>query len=143
MGQLSYQEFIPLVRKAVRRAVLPGATVAVVSKGDEELLKLDDRRAWHFPQQEDGKYAGYYPADSAAAVAQLESLRAKGAEFLIFPQPAFWWFDYYGEFTKHLSRKYLIIACEENTGVIFELRELKRKEQQKIARSNRSALEPL
>ena len=41
------------------------ATVMVVSKGDDELLKLGGRRALHFPQNEAGEYAGHYPADSA------------------------------------------------------------------------------
>ena len=38
------------------------ATVLVVSRGDEELLRIGPRRALHFPQDEFGRYAGYPPA---------------------------------------------------------------------------------
>ena len=38
------------------------ATVLVASKGDAELLKLDGRTAWHFPQTLEGVYAGAHPA---------------------------------------------------------------------------------
>ena len=68
----------------------------VVSNGDDELLRLGAaRRAWHFPQQEDGVWAGYHPADSAEAIAHLEALRDRGATHILIPQTAFWWLDYY------------------------------------------------
>ena len=44
-----------------------GATVAVISKGDDQLLRLGDQRGWHFPQIQDGRYANVYPADSTEA----------------------------------------------------------------------------
>jgi hypothetical protein len=92
----------------VAKAVLPRkATVAVVSKGDEELLKLGgERRGWHFPQNEDGVYAGYYPADSVAAISHLEELRSSGADFLLFPETAFWWLERYEDFKQHLDARY-------------------------------------
>ncbi len=52
-----------------RQVVPPGATVAVVSRGDDQLLSLDGRRGWHFPRADDGTYAGYYPATGTEAVA--------------------------------------------------------------------------
>jgi len=66
----------------VREAVPLEATVAVVSGGVEELLKLDGPEAWHFPQDEGGAYTGYHPGwwDSAEAIARLEEVRAKGAD---------------------------------------------------------------
>jgi SAM-dependent methyltransferase len=101
-----YQELLHRVREVVREALPPDATVLVVSKGDEELLRLDGRRGWHFPQQEDGTYAGYNPADSAAAIEHLEALRAKGADFLLFPSTALWWLEHYAEFRQHLEGRY-------------------------------------
>ena len=56
-----YDQLVLRIREVVSGALPPGATVIVVSKGDEELLKLDEIRAWHFPRYEDGVYAGYYP----------------------------------------------------------------------------------
>jgi hypothetical protein len=55
------------------------------------------------PADKDGEYAGN-PADSAEAIAQLEKLRAKGGQFLLFPEPYFWWLEHYKEFHEHLQR---------------------------------------
>jgi glycosyltransferase involved in cell wall biosynthesis len=117
-----YQQLTGRIRETVRTTLPPNATVIVVSRGDEELLKLDARRAWHFPQTEEGVYAGYYPASSTEAIAHLEELRAKGAEFLLFPETAFWWLEYYGEFGQHLKSHYRVILHREDACMIFALR---------------------
>ncbi|HSS51812.1 MAG TPA: hypothetical protein VLX28_22960, partial [Thermoanaerobaculia bacterium] len=98
-----YRQGIGPIREVVRRTVPAGSTVLVVSKGDDALLEVEDRKAWHFPRGEDGRYAGYYPADSAAAVAHLEALRGEGAGFLLFPASAFWWLEHYRDFGRHLE----------------------------------------
>ena len=121
--QVVYQQLIRRIRDAVRRALPRNATVIVVSRGDHELLNLYGRQGWHFPQTADGMYAGYYPGSSTAAIAQLEVLRAKGADFLLFPQTAFWWLDYYEEFKKHLENRYRVIVREEDTCLIFAIHE--------------------
>lgn len=110
------------LRGDVERATIVNATVLIVSKGDEELLILNDRIGWHFPRSESGEYAGSYPADSAEAIAHLESLRAQGAEFLVFPKTAFWWLDYYAEFRQHLESRYRVTARGNDSCVIFDLR---------------------
>ena len=94
--------------------------VLVVSKGDDELLKLGGCKAWHFPQTGQGVYAGYYPADSAAAIAQLEALRAKGGQFLLFPSTAFWWLGHYEDFRHHLDARCGRIWGDEQC-VIYQL----------------------
>src|SRR2546425_4295655 len=48
----SYPRVIRRIREAVRGHVPPGGTIIVATKGDEELLDLHGRRAWHFPQGE-------------------------------------------------------------------------------------------
>jgi hypothetical protein len=93
------------VRAAVSEAVPAGAAVLVVSRSDDELLQLDGREGWHFPQDEQGAWAGYYPADSAAAIAHLEELRAKGAQYLVLPPSAFWWLDHYPELGRYLESR--------------------------------------
>ena len=40
---------------------------------------------WHFPQLNNGEYAGHHPADSQAAIEQVRSLAARGAQYLIVP----------------------------------------------------------
>jgi hypothetical protein len=99
----------------------PDATVAVVSKGDDKLMRLAGRRAWHFPQGEDGTYAGYYPADSAAAIAHLEGLRRKGAQFLLFPSTALWWLEHYPDFRRHLETRYRTVIRQDDTCLVFAL----------------------
>jgi GT2 family glycosyltransferase len=113
----SYEELRRRVRQAVDETVPSGATVLVVSKGDEDLLDLGGRRAWHFPRSGDGVYAGHHPADSAAAVEHLEELRRAGAEYLLLPSTAFWWLDHYGEFDDFLTRRHRAIFASDDCRV--------------------------
>ncbi|HJZ54050.1 MAG TPA: hypothetical protein VKE74_03800, partial [Gemmataceae bacterium] len=115
-----YLELADAIREAVRRHTPADATVLVVSKGDDELLRLGGRRAWHFPRTPDGRYAGHHPADSEEAIAQLEGLRAKGAGFLVLPATARWWLDHYTDFRDHLNRRYRR-AWDDESCVIYEL----------------------
>jgi GT2 family glycosyltransferase len=112
--RLGYRHLTERVREAVEEHVPSGATVLVVSRGDRELIRLGDRRGDHFPQDGDGRYAGYHPADSAEAIAALERLREKGAQFLVVPPPSAWWLDHYDGFARHLERYPLLTArdCE-------------------------------
>ncbi len=119
--QQRYQRLVVELRAAVERVVTPGAAVAVVNRGDSNLLDFTDRRGWHFPQDPSGTYAGYYPADSDEAIDHLESLRARGAEYLVFPATSFWWLDFYDGLRSHLDehaeRVWADPAC-----VIYRLR---------------------
>lgn len=121
--QFAYRSLIRRIREVVRSAFSPDATIIVVSKGDDELLKLGGCCAWHFPQCEDGVYAGSYPVDSAAAIAHLEELRAKGAGFLLFPPTSLWWLDHYAAFRWHLERTCRLIHRSDDTCWIFALRQ--------------------
>jgi GT2 family glycosyltransferase len=121
-----YQRLVRRIREAVRTSLPSEATVAVVSKGDDELLKLEGaRRGWHFPQVEDGIYAGYYPANSVAAIAHLEELRSRGADFLLFPETALWWLRHYRDLERHLEDRYRVVVDQEGVCMIFSLREPK------------------
>ena len=92
----------------------------VVSKGDDELLALDGRRAMHFPQDDAGGYAGHYPADDREAIEHLEALRSDGATHLLFPQTATWWLDHYRGLRDHLTNRYAA-CCADDTCQIFVL----------------------
>ncbi|MGQ0762600.1 MAG: hypothetical protein ACT4OT_11405 [Acidobacteriota bacterium] len=60
---LSYRELRRRVKTLIKN--LPArAIAAVVSKGDEELIRLNGQKGWHFPQSEDGRYAGSYSTDT-------------------------------------------------------------------------------
>lgn len=110
--RLGYRYLTERVRKAVEEHVPPGAAVLVVSRGDRELVRFRDRRGDHFPQDGDGGYAGYHPADSAEAIATLERLRSEGAEFLVVPPPSAWWLDHYAGFALHLDRYPLLSTAD-------------------------------
>ena len=59
-----YESLRERIRDTVRTQLPQGASVAVISKGDEELLRFEGRRGWHYPQAENGRYANVYPAHS-------------------------------------------------------------------------------
>jgi len=117
-----YQDMIDRIQAIVRETLPRDTIVLVVSKGDDELLNLEGRTAWHFPRTEEGIYRGSHPADGAAAIRDLEAQRGKGAGFLVLPSTAAWWLDHYTEFKEHLERLYAVVAREETTCVIFDLR---------------------
>jgi hypothetical protein len=117
-----YHDLVREIQATVRGAVPALATVLVVSRGDDELLRLDSREAWHFPRHADGRYAGYHPADSETAIAHLEELREKGAQYIVFPASARWWLEYYEDFADHLDSHYSIVADDEPTCTIYALR---------------------
>jgi len=98
-----------------------GSPVVVISKGDEELVRLEGRPGWHFPQGSDGGYSAIYPADGDGAVAQLESLRACGARFLLVPRTAAWWLEHYGALREHLGRFASLVARDDLAGSLYAL----------------------
>jgi hypothetical protein len=117
----AYQHLIERIVDAV--GSLPAkATVTVISRGDDRLLNLGGRRAWHFPGNEKGEYAGHHPADGADAVAHLESQRAKGAQYLLLPATANWWLEHYKDFRRHLETRYTAVCVRPETCIIFDVR---------------------
>jgi len=117
-----YGKLVQRVRRRVGQTVPPKATVMVLSKGDPDLLQFKGRIGWHFPQLQDGTYAGHYPADSQEAIRHLEALRCQRGQFLVVPSPARWWLDHYGDFRRHLEEHYAVAADVTQTCLIFDLR---------------------
>jgi GT2 family glycosyltransferase len=117
-----YQELVHRIRRVVCDHVPRYATIVVASKGDADLLNLNGRVGWHFPATRAGQYAGYYPACSLGAIAQLESLRAEGGEFFLLPATASWWLDHYPAFKLHLEQHYPVVAKQDDTCRIYALR---------------------
>ena len=74
---------------------------------------------------EGGNYDGRRPNDSAEAINRLEAIRARGAQYLLLPATAFWWLDHYQKFREHLDAHYRVIVRDENTCIIFDLRQTK------------------
>jgi hypothetical protein len=118
----AYLALIARIRDTVDNSLPRGTIVMVVSKGDDELLKLGECQTWHFPRTEHGMYAGHHPADSTAAIQHLEELRASGGQFLLFPATAFWWLEHYSDFHRHLRERYATIVRDDQTCQIFDVR---------------------
>jgi hypothetical protein len=114
-----YRRLIRHVREAARTALPQKATVLVASHGDDNLVRLPGATGWHFPRAQDGTYLGYSPEEDEAT-AQLEALRAQGAQFLLFPRTGFWWLTDYPQFAKHLNDRYRRIH-DDRECVIYQL----------------------
>lgn len=120
-GSPDYFGLVDEVTSMVTAVVPPSKTVLVVSKGDENLLRLGSRTGWHFPRADDGRYAGHYPADSEDAIRQLEQLRERGASHVVFPATSLWWLDHYPELGRHLRNRYTCLVRDEDTCAIYDL----------------------
>jgi GT2 family glycosyltransferase len=116
-----YRSLAERMQRSVADSVPIGATVLIVSRGDDELLRVDGLRTRHFPRADGGAYAGYHPADAAEAIALLEAEREAGAEYIAFPATGIWWLEHYEELTRHLDSSYERILSEPETCVIFDL----------------------
>ena len=124
VGQAGAAVERPLVerlRRLVVDSVPPGSTVVVASKGDDRLLAIEGRTAWHFPQVASGAYAGHHPADSADAVVHLDHLRLAGADHLVLPAAAYWWLNHYEGLRGHLDESAEVIAFHEEVGIVYRL----------------------
>ena len=100
--------------------VLPTQTSYVLV--DQEQWGLDDciseRTKIPFTERA-GLYDGP-PANSDAAIGELERLRRHGANYLVLAQPCFWWLSYYQQFADHLQANYERIH-ESPRMVVFAL----------------------
>jgi hypothetical protein len=120
-GEMVRRETVARAHGAVIAHVPRGEVVAVVSRGDEELVNLDERTGWHFPQDVDGVYAGHHPETSDDAVAHLEALRERGARFLLLPATAAWWLDHYDGLRDHLETRHVRVTAEDAGCALYAL----------------------
>ena len=108
----AYRALVQRVRSAVRQCVPSPATVLVVSRGDADLLQLGEHGSRHFPSDELGRWAGFHPADSAAALCLLREQQASGATHRVFPSTALWWLDHYPAFADQLDGHLVLDAAD-------------------------------
>jgi hypothetical protein len=116
-----YDELVARVQELVSRTVPLGARVAVVSRGDGDLLRIHGCDARHFPAGRDGAYAGFYPPDGQAALAQLTEAIDSGVGYLAVPETGRWWLDFYPEFGAYLRQDCQALFDEQAIGALFEL----------------------
>lgn len=121
--QEAYYALIARVRSIVRETLPAHSTVAVVSNGEDQFVSFGGHTGWHFPRTDAGLYAGRHPTNSAEAIAELDKQRFQGAQYLLFPETSFWWFDSYPELASHLKTHYRLVLNREDTCRIYSLRE--------------------
>ena len=114
MTRDEYERFVDRLRARLPALLAPDGEVLVVSKGDERLLQLGPHKAGHFPQEDTGRWAGYHPEDSAAAILHLEQLRSRGAAALVFPRSSFWWLEHYEELADHLEANSRLVHGDDD-----------------------------
>lgn len=115
-----YRRLVDRVRNRISEALPAGSVVVIVNKGDSSLLILNQMTTLHFPSSADGAYTGYHPSDDGEAVRCLEEVRHRGAQFLVFPQTAFWWLDHYQGLRAHLDTHDLRVWGDEDC-IIYRL----------------------
>jgi glycosyltransferase involved in cell wall biosynthesis len=120
MNYEEYEHFVDRLQGRLPGLVRGASNVLVVSKGDERLLRIDGVVAGHFPQDGTGRWPGYHPEDSAAAIEHLEELRRGGAERLVFPKSSFWWLEHYEQLADHLQQTYRLVHSDDDCQV-FDL----------------------
>jgi hypothetical protein len=77
------------------------------------------RRRIPFPER-DGQYWGP-PESTESAISEVERLRDRGARFMVFGWPAFWWLDHYAGLHEHLRSRYPC-TFESDDLKVFDLR---------------------
>jgi glycosyltransferase involved in cell wall biosynthesis len=93
---------VPAAVTLVDRNVPAGQVVAVVSRGDDALLRFK-ATGRHLPAASDGRYAGYHPADGDEALGHLAAARDAGARYLLIPSTSSWWLTHYRTLAAHLE----------------------------------------
>jgi hypothetical protein len=109
-----------LVIKDIEPVVPPESIFILVNKG-ETLKTGGDRRSIPFPER-DGEWSGY-PADDAAAIAELQRLRLEGAEFIVFPTYMSYWLETYPGLRQLLLAEGRCVV-NNSRALIFDLRQM-------------------
>ena len=116
-----YRQIVPEVVSMADDVLPADARVLVVSRGDDELVRLRAGEVRHFPCDEEGCHLGHHPPDGAWAADLLERERAHGAGYLILPASEFWWLTHYRELADHLLANATGLARDDEIGMVFRL----------------------
>jgi SAM-dependent methyltransferase len=100
-------------------AHVPSEAVLILIDDDQLQLRevLGSLRCLAFLEQ-DGQYWGP-PPDDATAIGVLRRLVDRGARFVVFAWPAFWWLEHYRGFHEHLQATARCVLANSRS-LIFE-----------------------
>ena len=120
-ASIYHRKLVGQVRQFVETHVPSGARMLVTTYGDEAMLILGDRATESFPRSARGVSSDYTDVRENEAIAQLESLRDSGAEFLLVPSPALPWLATHSELERYLEERYTVVTRERGIGTIYAL----------------------
>ena len=120
-----YRQLLDRVRASVVKNLPPEVPVAVASLGDEAMLELDGRRAWHFPGAVADSALAYTIDDTVRLLEQLEALRQAGAQYLLLPASAWSWSARYPKLNRWIETLYHPIVRDDGVCNIYDLRRKK------------------
>jgi SAM-dependent methyltransferase len=121
-------KYLEMVKERQRLELLSRDLAEIVPQGDAFVLVDEEqlrgmistgRSSLRFLER-DGQYWGP-PPDDVTAINELDRLRRKGASFIIFAWPAFWWLEHYAEFAQHLGSNFRCVLKNDRL-VAFDLR---------------------
>ena len=103
--------------EAIKRHLPDGSTVLDVSSAEDGLADFDGYEVWHFPPTE-----GDEPGDpnDEAAIAELDRLRSRGADYLVVPGAQRSWLERHEAFRRHLER-FAIVGEDADIAIICDL----------------------
>lgn len=113
---------LPRLREDLAAVLPPGAVLILADEDCYRDRLTGDRPVLPFLERH-GQYWGA-PPDDDTAIRELERLRRSGASFLAFAWPAFWWLDYYSEFSAYVRVKFQCLLANDYL-VVFDLRKEK------------------
>ena len=118
--RLSWRRRLQETTKDIAAVVPTGHKYVLVDQATWEIGELVPRRHKIPFLEHDGKYWGP-PIDDVTAIQELGRLRGEGASFIVFAWPAFWWLDYYEDFTRYL-RSHFPRVLENDRLIAFDMR---------------------
>lgn len=114
-----WQRDIQYLSKKIQSLTPENSTLIIVDEGNFDASIFPQRHPIPFLEQ-DGQYWGP-PENDDAAIEAIEQMQENGASFVVVAWPAFWWLDFYREWSEHLNSRYRCIIQNKRI-VLFDLR---------------------
>jgi len=116
-----YRQLLKKVRELVAQQLPEAASLLVVNSGDDLMLEFDGKRTIAFPQAETDGVAAYSPLDGATAIAQLQQLQRRGADYLVIPASGYAWLARHPDFKRYLDQNCAVTVRDEASVIIYAL----------------------